>query len=105
METLYHSLSVPANHQISLTLPHHIPVGEIEMVLVIHPKPTSQNLTREETLRKLVGRLKQSSSLHIDTHEAPQGLPPITSSLVGSLRQQMHLEEQDYHRHLEDKYL
>ncbi|GEM_PF-1130238 len=82
METLYHSLSVPANHQISLTLPHHIPVGDIEMVLVIHPKPASQNLTREETLRKLVGQLKQSPSLYPDAHETPQELPPITSSLA-----------------------
>ncbi len=104
METLYHSLSVPTNHQISLTLPHHIPVGEVEMVLVIHPKPASQNLTREETLRKLVGQLKQSSSLYTDVQETPQKLPPITGSLVGSLRQ-TRFEEQDYHRHLEDKYL
>jgi hypothetical protein len=104
METLYHSLSVPANHQISLTLPHHIPVGEIEMVLVIHSKPVSQNLTREETLRKLVGLLKQSSSLYTDAHKTQPELPPITRSLVGSLRL-THLEEPDYHRHLEDKYL
>jgi hypothetical protein len=60
METIARTLHIPKNHRITLTLPHHIPAGEAEVVLVIHPSLETPKISKDEALLKLAGALKKS---------------------------------------------
>jgi len=56
---------------------------------------------------KSISRLVADYFILLDTGEQTQassGLPPLVSSLKGSLRSAA-VSEEDYHRYLEDKYL
>ncbi|OQY53202.1 MAG: hypothetical protein B6247_15420 [Candidatus Parabeggiatoa sp. nov. 2] len=60
METIARTLHIPKNHTISFTLPNHIPVGQAEVVLVIHPSLKAPKISKDEALLKLAGTLKNS---------------------------------------------
>ncbi len=60
METIARTLHIPKNHRITFTLPHRIPVGEAEVVLVIHPSLETPKISKDEALLKLAGTLKNS---------------------------------------------
>ena len=67
METITRTLHIPQNHQITFTLPNHIPVGQAEVVLVIHPSLEVPKISKDEALLKLVGTLKNSPNFGGDS--------------------------------------
>ncbi len=67
METIFRTLDIPKNHQITFTLPRSIPIGKAEMVLVIHPTLVASAVSKDEALLKLAGTLKSSSNFSGDS--------------------------------------
>jgi hypothetical protein len=62
METIARTLHIPKNHRITFTLPNRIPVGQAEVVLVIHPSLEVPKISKDEALLKLAGTLKNSTN-------------------------------------------
>ncbi|EDN70254.1 hypothetical protein BGP_4794 [Beggiatoa sp. PS] len=60
METIIRTLQIPQNHKITFALPNRIPVGQAEVVLVIHPSLETPKISKDEALLKLAGTLKNS---------------------------------------------
>ncbi len=60
METIARTLHIPKNHRITFTLPNRIPVGQAEVILVIHPTFSTPKISKDEALLKLAGTLKKS---------------------------------------------
>ncbi len=68
METIFRTLDIPQNHQITFTLPRSIPTGMAKMVLVIHPTLLeTPRVSKEEALLKLAGTLKKSANFSGDS--------------------------------------
>jgi len=67
METIARTLHIPKNHRITFTLPHRIPVGQAEVILVIHSSFETPKISKDEALLKLAGTLKNSPRLGGDS--------------------------------------
>lgn len=67
METIVRTLHIPQNHQITFALPNHIPIGQAEVVLVIHPSLETPKISKDEALLKLAGTLKNSPRFESDS--------------------------------------
>jgi hypothetical protein len=66
MKTIYRTLDIPKNHQV--TLPRSIPIAKAKMVLVIHPTLLEvATISKEESLLKLAGTLKKSPNFNGDS--------------------------------------
>ncbi len=68
METIFRTLDIPKNHQVTFTLPRSIPIGKAKMVLVIHPTSLeTPTVSKDEALLKLAGSLKKSPNFSGDS--------------------------------------